>query len=348
MNKEFLENLIKCPSPSGDEIAIQHLWLNELKPYAHKLETDMAGNAIAILNPEAPFKVLLAGHCDEIAFMVNHIDDKGFLSVVQAGGISPKLALGSRVRVMGQQVVKGVVAVPPQHKGGASDEVKIEDVTIDIGAKSKEEAAALIAIGDYVIYDVDYDYLLNETFTGRGLDNRTGAFIIAEVIKALCKETLNVGVYAVSTVNEETNMGGAHFAAANIVPNMAIACDVTFATDGVGSNPKKDGDVKLGGGPVISKGSQINTKINTLFQEVAKNHNLPLQVELTPRSTGTDADKMRFTGKGVAVALISLPLRYMHSPNEVVSLVDIQTEIDLLVNMIKDLKGTEELKPLVI
>jgi endoglucanase len=348
MNKQFLENLIKCPSPAGNEVAIQHLWLNELKDYAHALETDMAGNAIAVLNPEAPFKVLLAGHCDEIAFMVNHIDDKGFLSVVAVGGISPKLALGSRVRVLGQQVVKGVIAVPPHHKGGAKDEVKIQDVTIDIGAKSQEEAAALIQVGDHVIYDVDYDDLLNDTFTGRALDNRTGAFIIAEVIKALSKETLKVGVYAVSTVNEETTMGGAHFAAANIVPNMAIACDVTFATDSVGSDPKKDGDIKLGGGPVISIGSQINTKINALIKTAAQKHDLPLQVELTPSGTGTDADKMRFSGKGVPVALISLPLRYMHSPSEVVSLVDIQTEIDLIVHFIKDLTGTEELKPVIV
>lgn len=346
MNREFLEKLIKCPSPSGDEVAIQRLWMEEMTPYADRMETDFAGNAYAILNPDAEFKVLLAGHCDEIAFMVQYIDDKGFISVTKAGGINPKLALGSRVKIFGKEVIKGVIGVKAEHKGGAKGEINVEDLTIDVGANSKDELKDLIQVGDYVLYDMDYEYLRNDHFTARALDNRTGAFIVGEVIKALSKEKLNVGVYAVSTVNEETTMGGAYFAATQIAPDMAIACDVTFATDAPGSNPKKDGDVKLGSGPVISKGSQINFKINEMFKATAKKHNHQLQVELTPRGTGTDADKMRFTGKGVPVALISLPLRYMHSPSEVVSLKDIQEEINLLVDMIKDMSGEENLNPL--
>lgn len=346
MNKIFLEELIKCPSPSGDEVKIQKLWINEVKEYADKIETDNCGNAIAILNPDAPFKVLLAGHCDEIAYMVMHIDDKGFISVTQAGGINPKLALGNRVRIYGTKMIKGVVAVNAEHKGGAKGEVKVEDLIIDTGAKSKDDIKDIVSVGDYIIYDMDYEYLLNNNISARGLDNRTGAFIVAEVLKRLSKENLNVGVYAVSTVNEETTMGGAHFAAANIQPSMAIACDVTFATDAPGSNPKKDGDVKLGEGAVISIGSQINKKINKLIKDTAKKYDYKLQVELTPRGTGTDADKMRFAGKGVPVALLSLPLRYMHSPSEVVNLDDIDEEINLLVDMIKDLTGNESLNPL--
>lgn len=346
MNKAFLDALIQCPSPSGDEVAIQKLWMEELKPYAHVIETDLSGNAYAILNPEVPFKVLLAAHCDEISFMVKHIDDKGFVSVTQSGGISPQLALGSRVKVLGNEILTGIVSVPAEHKGGAKDEVKIEDLIIDLGANSKDDLTGKIAIGDYIIYDVAEDYLLNDKLSARGLDNRTGVFIIGEVIKALSKESLNVGVYAVSTVNEETTMGGAYFAATRVEPDMAIACDVTFATDDPGSNLKKDGDVKLGCGPAISIGSQVNRKMNQLIQKVADENGHQLQVELTPRSTGTDADKMRFTGKGVPVALISLPLRYMHSPSEVVSLLDIQEEIDLIVNLIKGLTGEEDLNPL--
>ncbi len=346
VNKTFLESLIQTPSPSGDEIAIQKLWIEEMKPHAHVIETDMAGNAIAILNPEADFKVLLAGHCDEIAFMITHIDDKGFISVTKAGGINPKLALGSRVRILGKEVVKGVVAVNAEHKGGAKGEVNVEDLAIDIGADSKEEVEALISVGDYVIYDMDFEYLMNDRISARALDNRTGAYVVAEVIKALKDEKINVGVYAVSTVNEETNMGGAYFAAANIEPNMAIACDVTFATDAPGSNPKKEGTVKLGGGPVLAKGSTVNWKINELLKAAAGKLEMDLQWEVTPRSTGTDADKMRVTGKGVPVGLVSLPLRYMHSPSEIVSLKDMDAEVDLLVQMIKDLSGKENLKPL--
>lgn len=346
MNKKFLENLIKCPSPSGDEVMIQKLWINEVREYAHKIETDFSGNAIAILNPESPFKVLLAGHCDEIAFMVTYIDDNGFISVTKAGGINPKLALGNRVRIYGTKMIKGVIGVKAEHKGGEKGEINVEDLIIDVGANSKDDIKDIVNVGDYVIYDVDYEYLMNSRISARALDNRSGAFIVAEVLKELSKEELNVGVYAVSTVNEETTMGGAYFAAACIEPNMAIACDVTFATDAPGSNVKKECDIKLGGGPVISKGSQINYKINNLIKDTAKKYNHKLQVELTPRTTGTDADRMRFSGKGVPVALISLPLRYMHSPSEVVSLDDIQEEISLLVNMIKDLTGNENLKPL--
>lgn len=342
----FLESLITCPSPSGDEVALQKLWLEEMKPYAHKLETDTAGNAIAILNPDAPFKVLLAGHCDEIAFMIKHIDDKGMLSVVAAGGISPKLAPGSRVRVLGHEVLIGVVAVPPEHSGGVKGDLKISDITIDVGASDKAELEGKICVGDFVIYDVDFNYLLGDQFTGRALDNRTGAFIVAETLKALSKEKLHVGVYAVSTTGEETTMGGAYFAAARIEPTLAIACDVTFATDGPEGNPKKDGDVKLGGGPVLAKGSQVNPCINALLKQAASRQDIPLQWELTPRGTGTDADKMRFTNKGVPVALVSLPLRYMHSPSEVGNLKDIQMTITLLVEMIKGLDGTEDLHPI--
>lgn len=348
MNKTFLESLIKCPSPSGNEFAIQHVWADELRPYADKLEADMSGNVYAILNPEAPFKVLLAGHCDEIAFMVKYIDASGYIYVTNAGGISPKVALGNHVRVLGKQTLTGVVGVKAQHKGGAKDEIKVEDLTIDVGAKSKEELEGIVEVGDFIIYDMDYKYLLNNRFSGRGLDNRTGAFIVGEVIKALSKEKINVGVYGVSTVNEETTMGGAYFAASRVQPNMAIALDVTFATDESDSSPRKDGTVKLGEGAVISYGSQINPKVNQLIKAAAKNHNHPLQTELTPKGTGTDADRMRFTGEGVPVALISLPLRYMHSPSEVVSLDDIQSEINLIVDMIKDLNGDENLAPVIL
>lgn len=349
MNKTFLENLIQCPSPSGNEFAIQNVWAEELKPYAHKMEADLAGNVYAILNPEAPFKVLLAGHCDEIAFVVKHIDASGYLYVTEAGGISPKVALGNRVRVLGQsQTLIGVVGVKAQHKGGAKDDIKASDLTIDVGAKSADELKGIVEVGDFIIYDVDYNYLLNNHFTGRALDNRTGAFIIGEVIKALSKESLQVGVYGVSTVNEETTMGGAYFAASRVKPNMALALDVTFATDESTSSPKSDGNVKLGGGPVISIGSQINPKVNALIKTSAEAHGHALQVELTTRGTGTDADRMRFTGEGVPVALISLPLRYMHSPSEVVSLDDIEAEIQLLVDFIKDLKGDENLHPVIL
>ena len=346
-SQEFLEKLLKTPSPSGNEMEIQKVWIDYVNDFAHKIETDFSGNAVGILNPEKPFKVMLAGHCDEIGFMVTHIDDKGFVYVAKVGGISPKPALAMQVKILGKKgILKGVVAVKAEHQGGTKGELKIEDICIDCGASSKEEVLKFIDVGDYAIYDFDYEYLLNNRITARGLDNRTGAFIVAEVMKRLSEKNLNVGVYSVSTVNEETNMGGAYFAGAGIEPSMAIACDVTFATDYPGMDPKKDGEVYLGKGPVLSKGAQINFKINDIISNTAEDKGIDIQWEITPRTTGTDADKIRFSGKGVPVALLSLPLRYMHSPKEVVSIDDIENEIELLVKMIEGLTGNENLKPL--
>lgn len=344
---DFLKELIETPSPSGDEVAIQKKWMAYVKPFVHTIETDYSGSAIAILNPEAPFKVMLAGHCDEISFMVTYIDDKGLLYVTKAGGINPKLALGMRVRILHEdQVTFGVVGVKAEHQGGSKGEVKVEDIYIDCGAASKEELEGKVSVGDYIIYDMDMGHLMNDRIVGRALDNRSGAFIVAEVLRRLSKEKLSVGVYGVSTVNEETTMGGAHFAACHIKPSLGIACDVTFATDYPGLDPKKDGDIKLGGGPVLAKGSQVNTKINVLLEQAAKELDQALQYEITARGTGTDADKIRFAGNGIPVALVSLPLRYMHSPSEIVSQKDMASEIDLLVQFIKNLTGNENLKPL--
>lgn len=344
---DFLEKLISTPSPSGDEVEIQKLWMSYVKDFAHKIDTDMAGNVIASVNGDKPFKVLLAGHIDEIAFIVTHVDSNGYVYVTKAGGINPKLALGNRVRILGSKgIVPGVVGVKAQHQGGAADKIEAKDLFIDCGASKKEELEGKVQVGDYVIYDMDYNYLMNDNFAGRALDNRTGAFIVAEVLRRVADKNPNVGVFAASTVNEETNMGGAYFAASAVKPTMAIACDVTFATDYPGLDPRESGDVALGKGPVLSKGAPINDKVNALLEKAAKEKEIAIQYELTPRVTGTDADKMRLTNEGVATALVSLPLRYMHSPSEVVNMKDIENEIELLVQMILNMTGEENLKPL--
>ncbi|MGL5749912.1 MAG: M20/M25/M40 family metallo-hydrolase [Paraclostridium sp.] len=346
-SKLFLEKLISTPSPSGDEIALQKIWMDYVGEFAHKIETDVIGNVMASVNPDKPFKVMLAGHCDEIAFMVNHIDSNGYVYVTKAGGINPKLALGNKVRILTKTgVVKGVVGVRAEHQGGAGDKIEVKDLFIDCGANSKEDIQKLVSVGDYIIYDVDYEYMLNDTFVGRGLDNRTGAFIVAEVLRRVADKDPNVAVYAVSTVNEETNMGGAYFAASHINPTMGIACDVSFATDYPGINHVESGDYTLGGGPMLAKGAPISNKINEILEKAAIDNNIPIQYEVAPRSTGTDADKIRLTGKGVPVALVSLPLRYMHAPCETCSLKDIENEIELLVQAILSMSGNENLNPL--
>jgi endoglucanase len=347
LNMEFLTSLLKTPSPSSDEVLIQKKWIDYVEDFADEIRTDNAGNAIGVLNPKASFKVLLAGHCDEIALIINRIDEEGFLHFDKMGGINPKAAVGMKVTVLGfNGSVTGVIGVNAQHHGGLKDDFGLEDLFIDCGYKTKGEAEAFVQIGDLAVYKTEPEILSERYIAGRGLDNRTGAFIVAEVLKRLSEKGTSVGVYAASTVNEETNMGGAYFAAAGIEPTMAIACDVTFATDYPGVNKNKHGDVRLEGGPVLAKGAPINRKINKLLEDTARELKMEVQYELTPRMTGTDADKMRLTGRGVPVSLVSLPLRYMHSPVETASIKDIEEEIHLLTTMISELTGKESLKPL--
>ncbi|HLS09686.1 MAG TPA: M20/M25/M40 family metallo-hydrolase [Lentibacillus sp.] len=346
-NRNFLMELLNTPSPSSREMAIQKKWMDYVRDFADDIRTDNAGNVIGVLNPDAPFKVLLAGHCDEIALVINRIDDNGFLHFDKMGGINPKAAVGMKVTILGfSDQVTGVIGVNAQHHGGLKDDFGLEDLFIDCGYKTKEEAEKHVQIGDLAVYKTEPELLMDRYVSGRGLDNRTGAFIVAEVLKQLSEKGCNVGVYAASTVNEETNMGGAYFAAAGLEPTMAIACDVTFATDYPAVNKDKYGDVRLDGGPVLAKGAPINIKINQLLEQTARQLNMKVQYELTPRMTGTDADRMRLTGPGVPVSLVSLPLRYMHSPVETSSLKDIDEEIELLVTMLSGLTGEESLNPL--
>ncbi|WP_407271925.1 M20/M25/M40 family metallo-hydrolase [Radiobacillus sp. PE A8.2] len=343
----FLMELLHTPSPSSMEMEIQKKWINYVKPFAEEIITDHAGNAIGVINKHADFKVLLAGHCDEIGLVINRIDEQGYLYFDKMGGINPKAAIGMKVEILGfAKTITGVIGVNAQHHGGIKGDFELEDLFIDCGATSKEEMEKIVQIGDLAVYKRESEILMNRFITGRGLDNRTGAFIVAEVLRRLSEKNINVGVYAASTVNEETNMGGAYFAAAGIEPTMALACDVTFATDYPGVNKNKYGDVRLEKGPVLAKGAPINRNMNKLLEQAARSLNMNVQYELTSRSTGTDADQMRLTGKGVPVSLVSLPLRYMHSPVETVSIKDIEDEIELLVKMIADLSGKESLNPL--
>lgn len=344
--KQWLLDLLSTPSPSGQEWMLQRKWKDYITPYAHEVRTDLAGNVIGILNPDAPFKVLLAGHCDEIGLIVSRIDDQGFVYIDALGGISPKLAVGMKVTILGYGgTVTGVIGANAQHHGGLKENFEFSDICIDCGATSKEELADLIQVGDLAVYKREPELLRNDRLSGRGLDNRTGAFIVAETLRRAAERGVSVGVYAASTVNEETNMGGAYFCAAGLAPTIALAMDVTFATDYPGATTKHE-VVRLDGGPVLAKGAPINRKLNRLLEQAAARRSIPLQYELTPRNTGTDADKMRYTGAGVPISLVSLPLRYMHAPVETVSLRDIELEIELLVDFLVHLTGNENLSPL--
>lgn len=344
--KRFLLELLSTPSPSGREWPVQRKWIEYVKRFADEMRTDLAGNAVGVLNPNAPFKVMLAGHCDEIGLIVSRIDDKGFVYIEALGGISPKLAVGMKVDLLGYGgTVTGVIGANAEHHGGLKDGFTFADLCIDCGATSRADIARFVQIGDMAVYRREPELLLNERLSGRGLDNRTGAFIVAETLRRVAERGTQVGLYAASTVNEETNMGGAYFAASGLSPSMAIAVDVTFATDYPAASGEH-AEIALDGGPVLAKGAPINRKINALLEQAAKRLDMPLQYELTPRKTGTDADMIRTTGRGVPIALVSLPLRYMHAPVETASLRDIEREIELLTETVVRLSGLENLNPI--
>ncbi len=344
-SKKFLFDLLNTDSPSGDEYNAQRVWLDYVKTFA-KVKTDIVGNAIGIINENAEFKVMLAGHCDEVSMMVKEIDDKGFIRFEKAGWVNPWLIPGLRVTIKGYSG-KDITGIVGFNVGNKDDSRKpdISDYFIDCGIDNAEELKKLVRIGDYIIYKSQPEIIGNNKIICKALDNKTGSFIVAEVLKKLSNKKIKVGVYAVSTTGEETNQRGAHTAAAAINPQMGIACDVTFNTD-VPNESMDSVKIFFRKGPVISIGSPINKKINNLLEDAAKRLDMPLQIELTPDRTHTDADKIMYANSGIPVALVSLPIRYMHSPIEEADLRDIDDVINLLVEMISKLPKKNDLRPI--
>lgn len=340
MNKEFLFEMLDTMSVSGHEIELQKKVIKEMTPYAHEIRTDYTGNVISVLNPDADFKVLLAGHIDEIGLIVTHIRVDGLLKVAKAGGIRPFVYPGHQVMI-GQNRIPGVVILNDDMKG----DIKDKDLYIDIGAKDGEDARKYVEEGDPVHLNIYHLPLQNDLLCARGIDDRGGAFIVLEALKKAKEMGCKIGVYAATTVGEETTMRGAYWAASKVKPNVAIAVDVTYAQDYPGTDPAESGDVKLGGGPVICNSSIANRKVNDLLKTCAKENDIPYQIESFLGRTGTDADKMHQSCDGVVTALLSLPLRYMHSPSEVCHIRDIEHAIKLLATFLCTVNPDTNLDP---
>ena len=342
MNKEFLYEMLDTMSVSGNEIGLQKKVIREMKPYADEIRTDLTGNVICVLNPQADFKVLLAGHIDEIGLIVTHIQSNGLLKVTKAGGIRPGVYPGHQVMIHhGENQVPGVVILNDAMKG----DIKAKDLYIDIGAKDAQDARQYVEEGDPVHLHTYHLHLQNDHLCARAIDDRGGAFIVLEALKKAKEMGCRIGVYAATTVGEETTMRGAWWAASRVQPDIAIAVDVTYAQDYPGADPAESGDVRLGGGPVICNSSVSNKKVNDLLKKCAKDREIPYQIESFPGRTGTDADKMHTAGAGVVTALLSLPLRYMHSPGEVCHLSDIEHTIHLLAAFLCAINGTTDIDP---
>ncbi len=329
MDRKFLKDLLETPSVSGHEEGIQKKALAFGKSFAEAQLTDPSGNAVSVVNPQAEHKVLLCGHIDEIGFVITHIDSEGRLHVTNAGGVRPALYLGSPVQIChGEQIINGVVAVSSGLLG--KEKVETSDLIVDIGAVSREEAEQVVSVGDPICADAQVKELLNDCFSCRALDNRTGAFVVLEAARRAAELGASAGIYAATTVGEETTKRGAYYASSRIKPTCALAVDVTWASDAPGTDPFSTGEVKLGSGPVLCMGSAVNKKMNSLLKKTAEETGISVQWEIATARTGTDGDAVNLTCEGVPMALVSIPLRYMHSSVEVGSWKDLQDCIELI------------------
>lgn len=340
--REFLEELLVTPSPTGFESAGQKVWTNYVAQYSDDLETDAYGSAVAKLNTSFDvITVMLEAHCDEIGMIVQHITEKGFVHVNKLGGSDSTIARAKRVNIHNKRgVVSGVVGNTAIHlqdkKNGGGDQPAWKDIFIDIGASSREEALEMIQIGDPITYADNFEFLSDDILTGRALDNRIGGFVIAQVLQRLHenRSDLNVNIMALNSVQEEVGGYGARMMSYRLEPDMALVTDVTHATDTPGINNAEHGLVKLREGPVVQHGGANHPSIVSFIEEVGSIKEIPLQHDAVSVRTGTDTDSIFYQKAGIPSGLISLPLRYMHSPVETASVTDINNLITLMTETI--------------
>jgi len=334
----FFRNYINTPSPVGFEYTGQRLWLDYIKPYVDQTFTDPYGTAVGIVNPDAPFKVVIEAHVDEISWFVNYITNEGLIYLKRNGGVDHQIAPGQRVFIHGKKgPVKAVFGWPAIHTRIGNQEkepvAKVENLFLDCGARNKKELEDLgVHIGAVVTYQDGFDELAYDYYIGRAFDNRVGGYMIAEVAR-LIKENrkkLPFGLYVVNAVQEEIGLRGAEMIARRIRPNIAIITDVTHDTSTPMINKIVEGETGCGKGPSLSYGPAVHNKLLQLVQDVAERTDIPVQLRAVSRSTGTDTDSFAYANDGCPSVLISIPLRYMHTTVEMLHRKDIEQTIQLM------------------
>lgn len=337
---DFLTKLFETPSPSGSEQAIQRVVKRRMTRFADEITVDVHGNLIAAWNPDAPVRVMLAGHCDQIGFMIHHIDERGFLSIGAIGGIDAAVVPGSTVHIHTREgkTVPGVIGFRPVHLTPAEERgrsVDLKKMWIDIGAASGEEARSLVSVGDSVTWTLQPTRLGKNAICSPACDDKAGLFVVMEALrlvsqKKIARKKSPLALFAVSTVQEELGLRGARTSCYGIDPQVGIAVDVYHATDNPGADPKTVGTLKLGAGPGICRGPNINPIVGKLLFDTAKKKKIPFQPAASPGATGTDANAIQISRAGVAAALVSIPNRYMHTPVEIVDLRDLENAAKLI------------------
>lgn len=336
---KFLRNYLNTPSPVGFETEGQKVWLNYIKPYVDTHFVDPYGTVVGVVNPDAPFKVVIEAHADEISWFVNYITPEGLLYLKRNGGVDHQIAPSQRVFIHGKKgLVKAVFGWPAIHTRLSNPDqkepaAKVDNLFLDCGARSKKEAEDLgIHVGAVVTYQDGFDELANGYYIARAFDNRIGGFMIAEVARLLKenKKKLPFGLYVVNAVQEEIGLRGAEMIARRIKPNIAIITDVTHDTSTPMISKIIEGDVVCGKGPSPTYGPAVHNKLLNLVQDVAEKAKIPLQMRTVSRSTGTDTDSFAYANDGCPSVLISIPLRYMHTTVEMLHKNDIEQTIQLM------------------
>ncbi len=348
---DFLKRYINNAAPTGQEYNGQKLWIEYIKPYIDEWHTDNYGTAYGVINPGQDYKIVIEGHADEISWFVNYITDDGFLHVIRNGGSDHLIAPSKRVNIHNKNgIVKGVFGWPAIHvRKGEDEKLKptIENLFIDVGAKDKEEVLGMgIHVGAVITYEDEFTVLNDKYFVGRALDNRIGGFCIAEVARLLHenKKNLPYTLYIVNAVQEEIGLRGAEMIAQTIKPNVAIVTDVTHDTATPLMKSKKLGDVKCGKGPSVTYAPAVHNNLLNLIIDVAEKHKINIQREAASRSTGTDTDAFAYSNGGVPSALISLPLRYMHTTVEMAHKSDVESVVKLIYNTLLTIENGQSFK----
>lgn len=349
--KHFLFQLLNTPSPSGFEVEGQKVWLRFVSQFADAVENDAYGNAWAVRNGTNPsFKIMLEAHADEIGFMIQNISEEGFLYVTRTGGSDRAIARGKRVQILGDQgPVRGVIGNTAVHLRDSENEKvpQLHELFIDVGARNRGEVESRgVRVGHPVVYVDTAEELTPGRMVGRAIDNRIGSFILAQVLANLAARNHRPAatVQALNAVQEEIGSHGIKMAAYRLRPDVAIVLDVTHATDSPGIDRNKHGGTKLGGGPSITHGTANHPQLVQRLIQTAQKAAIPLQHEASSRSTGTDTDQLYLTRGGIPSALVSIPLRYMHSTVEMVDLADVERCILLLTNFVESLEGAAVFK----
>lgn len=343
----FLEKYLNNASPTGYESEGQKIWMDYLKPYVDTFITDTYGTAVGVINPEAEYKVVIEGHSDEISWYVNYITDNGLIYVIRNGGSDHQIAPSKRVNIHTKNgIVKGVFGWPAIHTriGGKEENASLANIFIDCGCANKAEVEALgVHVGCVITYPDEFMVLNNDKFVCRAIDNRMGGFMIAEVARLLKenKNKLPFGLYVVNSVQEEIGLRGAEMITQTIKPNAAIVTDVCHDTSTPMIEKKTEGDLQIGKGPVIAYAPAVQHNLRKLIEETAEENKIPFQRNATSRATGTDTDAFAYSNGGVASALISLPLRYMHTTVEMVHRDDVENVIRLIYESVLKIKANE-------